>query len=239
MPTLEENVNRVKAAKTAIGNAITAKGGTVGANDGLEDFASDIGTIPSGGGDYNIKSIAVTGSPYTMSNNVTEVNVPEGNISIGDNAFKDYGRLTKITFPNTVTSIGASAFRGCMSLTELVIPNMTTIPNYMVYWCISLTSLIIPDTVTSIGNNAFRNCVGITQFEIPQGVTTIGGDAFRDCVGLQTIKFKPTSPPTLGNATTFYNLPTTCKIYVPTGSLTSYTSAANYPDPNTYTYEEY
>ena len=48
--TLEENVNRVKAAKTAIGNAITAKGGTVGANDGLEDFAADIATIPSGGG---------------------------------------------------------------------------------------------------------------------------------------------------------------------------------------------
>ena len=50
MPTLEENVNRVKAAKTAIGAAITAKGGTVGANDGLEDFAADIATIPSGGG---------------------------------------------------------------------------------------------------------------------------------------------------------------------------------------------
>lgn len=50
MPTLEENVNRVKAAKTAIGAAITAKGGTVGANDGLEDFASDIATIPSGSG---------------------------------------------------------------------------------------------------------------------------------------------------------------------------------------------
>ena len=48
--TLEENVNRVKAAKTAIASAITAKGGTVGANDGLEDFATDIGTIPSGGG---------------------------------------------------------------------------------------------------------------------------------------------------------------------------------------------
>lgn len=45
MPTLEENVNRVKAAKTAIGAAITAKGGTVGANDGLEDFASDVATI--------------------------------------------------------------------------------------------------------------------------------------------------------------------------------------------------
>ena len=52
--TLEENVNRVKAAKTAIANAITAKGGTVSSGDGLEDFASDIGTIPSGGSGKNL-----------------------------------------------------------------------------------------------------------------------------------------------------------------------------------------
>ena len=48
--TLKQVVDRVKAAKTAIGSAITTKGGTVGANDGLEDFASDIASIPSGGG---------------------------------------------------------------------------------------------------------------------------------------------------------------------------------------------
>lgn len=48
MPTLEENVNRVKVAKTAIGAAITAKGGTVASGDGLEEFAADIATIPSG-----------------------------------------------------------------------------------------------------------------------------------------------------------------------------------------------
>lgn len=47
--TLKQVVDRVKAAKTAIGSAITAKGGTVGANDGLEEFAADIATIPSGG----------------------------------------------------------------------------------------------------------------------------------------------------------------------------------------------
>ena len=47
--TLKQVVDRVKAAKTAIGNAITAKGGTVGANDGLEDFAADIASIPSAG----------------------------------------------------------------------------------------------------------------------------------------------------------------------------------------------
>lgn len=48
--TIAENLQRLLNAKTAISNAITAKGGTVGAGDGLEDFATDIGTIPSGGG---------------------------------------------------------------------------------------------------------------------------------------------------------------------------------------------
>ena len=47
--TVAENLTRLVNAKTAIGNAITAKGGTVGANDGLEEFAADIETIPSGG----------------------------------------------------------------------------------------------------------------------------------------------------------------------------------------------
>ena len=57
--TIAENLTRLQNATTAIGNAITAKGGTVGANDGLEEFAADIATIPSGGGEakipYNIR----------------------------------------------------------------------------------------------------------------------------------------------------------------------------------------
>lgn len=48
--TIAQNLQRLIDAKTAIANAITAKGGTVGASDGLEDFATDIASIPSGGG---------------------------------------------------------------------------------------------------------------------------------------------------------------------------------------------
>ena len=43
--TIAENLTRLQNAKTAIGSAITAKGGTVASGDGLEDFADDIGTI--------------------------------------------------------------------------------------------------------------------------------------------------------------------------------------------------
>ena len=62
--TLAENLQRLKTTKTEIANAITAKGGTVGANDGLEDFASDIGTIPTGGGISAPRRIPILNQKY-------------------------------------------------------------------------------------------------------------------------------------------------------------------------------
>ena len=66
--TIAENLQRLQAAKTAIGNAITTKGGTVSQGDGLEEFASDIGTIPSGGGvelSKNISCKPITNTLYS------------------------------------------------------------------------------------------------------------------------------------------------------------------------------
>ena len=51
--SLLENVQRYAAVKTAIANAITSAGGTVNPGDGFEDFATAIGTIPSGGSSSN------------------------------------------------------------------------------------------------------------------------------------------------------------------------------------------
>ena len=48
--SIADNLTRLQTAKTAIGNAITTQGGTVNVGDGLEEFAADIATIPSGGG---------------------------------------------------------------------------------------------------------------------------------------------------------------------------------------------
>ena len=46
--TIAENLQRLVDAKDDIAEAITAKGGTVASGDGLEEFAADIATIPSG-----------------------------------------------------------------------------------------------------------------------------------------------------------------------------------------------
>ncbi len=52
--TIAQNLQRLIDAKTAIADAITTMGGTVSVGDGLEDFALDISTIPSGGGGATI-----------------------------------------------------------------------------------------------------------------------------------------------------------------------------------------
>ena len=48
--SISDKLTRLTAAHSAISSAITAVGGTVASGDGFEDFASDIGTIPQGGG---------------------------------------------------------------------------------------------------------------------------------------------------------------------------------------------
>ena len=46
--SIASQITALQADKTAIANAISTKGGTVGAGDGFDDFATDIGTIPTG-----------------------------------------------------------------------------------------------------------------------------------------------------------------------------------------------
>jgi len=69
MPTIAENLQRLVDAKTAIANAITAKGGTVAQGDGLEEFPTAINGILTGVDTSNDTVTAATlKSGYTAHN---------------------------------------------------------------------------------------------------------------------------------------------------------------------------
>lgn len=76
-------------------------------------------------------------------------------------------------------------------------------------------------------------------FVFPSTITQIASQAFYNCPYLRYIKFQSATPPTVENSNAFDRLPQDCKILVPSGSLSAYQTATNYPDPNTYNYEEY
>lgn len=98
--------------------------------------------------------------------------------------------------------------------------------------------------ITQIGSYAFIS-TNITSVIIPNTVTDIGYGVFANCTDLESITFEGSTPPTVdgsnpyGEGTAFEELPSTCVIRVPTGSLSAYTSAENYPDSTEYTYVEY
>ena len=182
---------------------------------------------------------SIGNSAFNSCYSLTSVTIPSSVTSIGTVAFAGCYSLTSVTIPSSVTSIGDYAYQNCYSLTSVTIPSsVTSIGNSAFNSCYSLTSVTIPSSVTSIGNSAFSSCYSLTSVTIPSSVTSIGNSAFSSCYGLRFIKFNASTPATAGS-NAFNGIPTDCIIYVPTGSLSAYTSASNYPSSSTYTYVEY
>ena len=111
--------------------------------------------------------------PYAFT--ASSYAVPNGILSIGDNAFSYCDSLTSITLPDSVTSIGDLAFFYCESLTSITLPDsLTSIGNFAFHSCRALTSITLPDSLTSIGDWAFASCDSLTSITLPDSVTSIG-----------------------------------------------------------------
>lgn len=158
--------------------------------------------------------------------------------SIKKNAFDNCSILSSVAIPMSLTSIQKNAFSRCTLLNEIAIPDGVTSIGLSAFTSCGISSVKIPDGVTIVNDSTFSSCSSLISIYIPQSVTTIQTYAFSNCSGLAEIVFASTTPPTVSGSNAFTNLPVDCKIYVPVGSLSAYTSATNYPDPSTYTYIE-
>lgn len=116
--------------------------------------------------------------------------------------------------------------------------NIYSASGYVYNSCSTLRRICLPEETTLIGNSTFSGCSTLLRLDVPSGITSIAANAFASCSSLKELHFYPTSPPSVDNANAFTNLPTDCKIYVPSGKLTDYTTASNYPSNLTYTYVE-
>lgn len=247
---------------TAIGTIPSGGGGGDDSFGKLVDRSIVTAPIPSGAtkiGPYafwDCQSLTSVTIPNTVTEisphafeyckNLETVNFPSSLRGIGDFAFSggsggSGNKLTSITLPSSVEAIGESAFQYCSHLTYLDL-SATTITQTMskvASSCTALQTVKLPATLTYMGPSSFRNCSALTSIVIPANVTSIQQYILYGCTSLTSIKFEGTTPPTVANANAWTDVPTTCTIQVPTGSLTAYTTANNYPNPNTYTYVEY
>ena len=186
----------------------------------------------------------------------------------GSNSFVGMYALKHLALPESLNTFGVGISGGLCAIEELYVPDNLTTLNFgtaSTYGIGSVTRQVsrveFPKTCTtynSIGAqflinqtkiksfdltnvkyiyNAAFNSSGLETIVIPASVESIGTTAF-STVPLHEIHFQGTTPPTLSAQNTFLNLPTSCKIYVPTGYLSAYTSAQYYPSSSTYTYIE-
>lgn len=206
----------------------TASGGGGAAADFLEallENSADLRTYTE-----------IPASPTSISNygfyyksNLALTSLPDSVTSIGTNAFESCSNLALTSLPSGLTSVGNSAFYNCYNLALTSLPSgLTSIGNSAFFSCSRLAITTIPDGVTTINNAAFRQCTSLTELTIPSSVTKIDIRAFYGNTGMTAYHMLRTTPPTLANTNAFQNIPSGCKIYVPTGCLSAYQSASNW-----------
>ena len=162
-----------------------------------------------------------------------------GGTIINAGLFSGNTNLDAVFISDTITAIGDSAFNGCSGLTTVEGEGYTGIPEA---W--------IPRTVRNVGNVAFGNCVALTRVRydadscirmgcdtlpvflndsnistlmIGEHVRWIPDYAFLGCSGLESITAYSMEAPVLG-VDVFRDVVDTIPIYIPCGSLASYTA---------------
>lgn len=185
-------------------------------------------------------SVSVGSYAFTQCHNLRYVTLAADTTFTGSYTFDHCYGLSSVTIPRNVrlSSTNSRLFIYCTSLASVSVRSISLVADHMFSYCYGLLNVNIPTNATTIDSDAFYSCTELASITIPPNVTTIYTYAFSSCTGLGEIHFKRSTPPTVRNSNAFYNLPTDCKIYVPTGSLSAYTSASNYPSSSTYTYVE-
>ena len=121
-----------------------------------------------------------------LGTSLTEVILPNNNISIGNGTFANCTALTTVSIPNSITNISPSAFSGCTSLP--VVDNIRYADTFLVEAVDkTLSTYTIKEGTRFIGYDAFMGCESLTNITIPNSVIDICSSAFMECPSLPVI----------------------------------------------------
>ena len=141
---------------------------------------------------------------------ITEIEIPDGVMEIGKQAFSNCRALTDITIPNSVTVIGESAFENCDNLTDIVIPeSVDEIGDFAFHNCVHLTNVSIQEGVTSLGEGIFYLCGELENLTLPDSVGRIGVGAF-EYTGLKNIRIQGELEEAFNSGYKIWGLPEDC-----------------------------
>lgn len=151
--------------------------------------------------------------------------VGSGVTDIYDYAFYACDRLEEVYISDGVTTLNQRCFYMCWSLRKVRLPSsLTTISIYSFCSNYGLSKIEIPNGVTIIGLYALASCFSLQRIDLPESLKTLTNYAVSNSVNIREIHCKATIPPTLTSSLVMPN--SSCKVYIPKGSLEAYSTAA-------------
>ena len=140
------------------------------------------------------------GEAAFKNSGITLAELPEGLLTISQNAFENCVGLKSVILPFSLMAMGERVFCGCENLVKITIPNkIDTIAKEAFKNCISLENVNLQPQVNCIGQEAFANCLKLKNIYLPMGIKSIEQKAFFNCRSVENITL-PTSVDTLGTA---------------------------------------
>ncbi|MCL2053827.1 MAG: leucine-rich repeat domain-containing protein [Oscillospiraceae bacterium] len=134
-------------------------------------------TINPGGATGLSSWSGMTWSAYASS--IKEIKLPEGLISIGENAFPSYANLEEVYFPSTLEAIGSRAFvNGGLKTLNLSNTKVETIGANAFHLNRRLETIDFPPSLKTIGTYAFFECPAVETIDFSSGLESIGELAF-------------------------------------------------------------
>ena len=183
--------NNLQSAKTAV----SAKGGTVG-NTGLSGLASEIGSIPTGGGtitSYGTVTYIDTNSVEKTIEMVTEIDFLE--LTIGgsgvniviNNATIDKSKIKSVTVGDGVQYLPDNFMYGCSGVLSVTLPSSIHFVGSAVFiGCSVLNSELNLENVVYVGANFMSNCSAFNQpISLPK-VNDIGSYFMQNCTSFNS-----------------------------------------------------
>ena len=187
------------------------------------------------------------GSVFYSCISLESIELPDSVTTIsGSSLFSGCSMLKHVKLPKSLTTFNPGyIFNRCYLLTSFTLPEtVTTPPSSSSSWgifddCWSLVNIDIPSWLTTLGQAVISDCYSLTELTIPSTVTTIASYGIREPGALKRLRFISSTPPAATASSSFTSIPNDCVILVPSGAMTAYTTATNYPNPNKYTYLVY
>ncbi len=146
--------------------------------------------------DYDTPNQNILGGAFANCTNLENASLPTTLSRIDGYAFQNCG-LKSIIIPEGVISIAEEAFYGNQYLTNASLPSTLTVISSTEYSsrrgafqdCKKLESVTIADGTKDavIGYNTFRGCSSLSSISIPGNYKTIYNDAFNSCTSLTSM----------------------------------------------------